>query len=247
VDVLRAEQEVATSRAQLVAGDEAVRQARETLGLALGVTGQYGVAADVNLDDLGRTARQLCREVPTVDTRADILVAKKAVEAAKRDRTTVDYTFLPTVNLLSSLAYSSTVIRSPNFEHVFWTVGAQAKWNIFDGGDRYGQQRQKEAAQTIAQETLIQAHRQAETEAIQTERNILVSQATLEVATGARDIAKESARLSRVAFLNGSGTSFDLVDSAKRLREAEIDLLNKEFGVFQAKIAAFLAKADCSI
>ena len=63
----------------------------------------------------------------------------------------------------------------------------------------------------------------------------------------ARDIAKERARLSRIAFVNGSGTSFDLVDSAKQLREAEIDLLNQQFAVFRAEIAAFLAKSDCSI
>lgn len=247
VDVLRAEQEVATSRAQLVAGDETVLRSREALGVALGYTGQWGVSPNVRVEELEQTAFGFCRPVPSVESRADVRAAVKSLDAAKKDRTTADYTFVPTVDLVSQLGYYSFQFRSPSLDHLSWYAGATATWLLFDGGDRYGQRRQKEALRTIAQETLTQTQRKATLEAIQAERNILVARATLEVASSARDIAKESARLSRVAFMNGSGTSFDLVDSAKRLREAEIDLLNKQFGVFQAEIAAFLAKADCSI
>jgi hypothetical protein len=37
------------------------------------------------------------------------------------------------------------------------------------------------------------------------------------------------------------------VDSARALREAEIDLLIRQFQVFQARLTAFLSKANCSI
>ena len=67
------------------------------------------------------------------------------------------------------------------------------------------------------------------------------------MSTTARNIAKESQRLSRLAFINGNGTSFDLVDSARRLREAEIDVLIKEFQVFQARLTAFLSRSNCAI
>ena len=71
--------------------------------------------------------------------------------------------------------------------------------------------------------------------------------ARLVVSAKSRDIAAESARLSKVAFVNGSGTSFDLVDTARRQREAEIDLAIKEFEVVRAKIASFLAEANCGL
>ena len=58
-------------------------------------------------------------------------------------------------------------------------------------------------------------------------------------------MVKSSARLSRVAFESGTGTSFDLVDSGRRQREAELDLAVKEFDVVKAKIAALLATATC--
>jgi outer membrane protein TolC len=69
----------------------------------------------------------------------------------------------------------------------------------------------------------------------------------LAVAARTREIAAETARLTKVAYLNGSGTSFDLVDTARRLREAELDYTVKEFDVLRAKIAALLALATCDV
>jgi len=247
VDVLRAEGDVATARALIVSGDETLRITREALGADLGYTGQWGVSPNIRVEDLQRTAAQICRLVPTTDSRADVRAAAKSVDAAKQDRKTADYLYSPTVDLTSQAGYFSFPFRSPSLDHWAWGGGISATWVIFDGGDRYGQRRQKEAAVRIAQETLTQTQRAAALQALQAERGILVARATLDVSARARDVAKEQARLSRLAFVNGSGTSFDLVDSAKRLREAEIDLLNKQFGVFQAEIAAFLAKSDCSI
>jgi outer membrane protein TolC len=67
------------------------------------------------------------------------------------------------------------------------------------------------------------------------------------VSRRSRDIAKETARLSRVAYENGTGTSFDLVDTGRRLREAELDLTIKEFEVLRARISALLALATCDV
>ena len=135
----------------------------------------------------------------------------------------------------------------PNGEHVSWTIGGQLGWTLYDGGDRYGLRHFNEAALTIARETLTQKKRDVTLQVTQADRGIVVAQANFVVATSARDVAKEQARLSRLAFVNGSGTSFDLVDSARLLRQAEIDLLIKDFQVFQARLTAFLARANCAI
>ena len=52
---------------------------------------------------------------------------------------------------------------------------------------------------------------------------------------------------SRIAFVHGTGTSFDLVESAQRQREGEIDVTIKEFEVVRARIAALLALSNCNI
>jgi outer membrane protein TolC len=247
VDVLRTEQEVSNARANVVNGDETLRKARESLGADLGYTGQWGVSPDIRVEDLERTAAQICKPVPSIDSRADVRAAKKALDAAERGRTAVDYAYAPTVDLTSQVAYTNFRLRSPSGDYIAWSAGAVATWSIFDGGNRYGLARKAEGVRAEAQENLTQAQRKATLETIQAERSILVARATLEVSTKTRDIAKEQARLSQIAYINGSGTSLELIDSTSRLRAAEIDLLNKQFGVFQAQLAAFLAKADCSI
>jgi hypothetical protein len=47
--------------------------------------------------------------------------------------------------------------------------------------------------------------------------------------------------------MNGSGTSFDLVNTAQQLRAAELDLAVKEFEVLRSKIAALLALSTCNV
>lgn len=246
VDVLRAAQEVAQSRAQIVSADESLIRAREALGAALGDTIGWGVSADIRVEDLERTAGEVCRPIESLEARADIRSAAKAVDAAVRDQKSVDFTYVPTLDLVSSLGYTSLSARSPNNEHLTWTIGGQLVWPLYDGGDRYGLKRYNEAAVAIAREQLTQQKRTLVLQVLQADRAIAVAQATLEVSRSSRDLAKESARLSRLAFVNGSGTSFDLVDSARKLREAEIDLLIKDFQVFQARLTAFLARANCA-
>ena len=78
-------------------------------------------------------------------------------------------------------------------------------------------------------------------------RAVKVAKVNLEVFAKSREIAAETARLARVAFINGSGTSFDLVDTASRQRQAEIDLTVREFELLRARVAAFLALASCKV
>jgi hypothetical protein len=64
------------------------------------------------------------------------------------------------------------------------------------------------------------------------------------VSAKTREINAETVRLSKISFLNGSGTSFDLVLTERQLRVSDADLAVSEFSVLQAKIAALLALSD---
>jgi len=60
---------------RLVSGDESLREAREALGLALGVPEETGVAPDVNMDGLARDTMQSCQVITDVNERPDIAAA----------------------------------------------------------------------------------------------------------------------------------------------------------------------------
>ena len=69
----------------------------------------------------------------------------------------------------------------------------------------------------------------------------------LALAQSRRDTAQKGAELARTAFINGTGSSFDMIDTERRAREAEIDLAIKEFEVGRAQILSYLAQANCEI
>jgi outer membrane protein TolC len=246
LDVLRAEQSVSQARAQLVAAQEAVLQARESLGMALGSPKGYGIDPSIKLDALAQDARQLCTQVGTVADRADVRAALASSQAAERDKRSANYDGLPTLDFVSDLNVTSQDF-TPNNKPVQWTIGGLLTIPLYDGGSRYAAADRAAANIEITRQELTQVKRQAELEVQRANRAVRVAQATLQVSTKTRDLAKETARLAQVAFLNGSGTSFDLVDTERQHREAELDLAIKELEVLRAGIASLLAQANCDI
>jgi outer membrane protein TolC len=246
LDVLRIEQEVSLSRSQVVAANDGVLRAREQLGAALGSADPYGVTPGIRLDALANDAKSTCQTTADVLARSDVRAAEASVSVARRNEDGVSRTYWPTIDAVSSLTYWSPE-SGINNEHVTWSVGGVLSWTLYDGGLRYGTREQRTAEARIATEQLSEAKRQARLEVTQAFRAVKTSEATLAVAARTRELAAETARLTKVSYLNGSGTSFDLVDAARKQREAELDYTIKEFEVLRAKIAALLALATCDV
>ena len=245
IDVLRIEQEVSLSRSQVVSATDGVLRAREDLGAALGSAEPYGVTPNIRLDELANDAKSTCRPADVM-ARADVRAAEASVGVAKRNEENVSKTYWPTVDAVSSLTYWSPV-SAINNEHVTWSVGGVLSWTLYDGGLRYATRDERSAQTRLASEQVTEAKRKARIEVTQAFRAVRSSEATLVVAAKTRELAAETARLTKVSYLNGSGTSFDLVDTARKLREAELDYTIKEFDVLRAKIAALLALATCDV
>ncbi len=244
VDVLRADQEVANSRSDVVQADEAVRRSREALGMALGYPDPWGLAPDIKVDALAADARAACTSVSDPEQRSDVRAAKLNVEVSERTANSSNLGLAPTVDLVSDFSYT-TDPRSAR--PVLWSIGAVLTIPIYDGG-RLGAERSVNVANaSVSRQQLTDATRRAQLEAVQTRRGVDVAEANFAISRQARDIAAESARLSRIAFVHGTGTSFDLVDSARRHRLSEIDVTIKEFEVIRARIAALLALSNCSL
>lgn len=246
LDVLRAQQNTSLARAQVIAAREAVLRAREALGMALGTSDGWGVPPGIKLDQLAYDARQLCTRVDTIASRADVQAAEISAQAAGREQKSALYDSLPTVDFVSDVTYSNQNFTANN-KPVQWTIGAVLTVPLYDGGSRYALRDRASANVEIARQELTEVKRQAQLEVQQATRAVGVAESNLEVSTKTRDVTKETARLAQVAFVNGSGTSFDLVDTEQQYREAELDLAIKELEVVRARIAALLAQANCNI
>jgi multidrug efflux system outer membrane protein len=243
LDTVRADQDVSVARAAVVSGDETLRRARETLGLALGIPDAWGVPADINLNGIEASARSTCQVASAIDERADIQAARTSVEVAKRNVHDVSLQFSPTVNLVSN-AYTQTSAFGGKFE--YWTIAGVLTIPLWEGGARYGALRDTRAQADQSEQRLEASRRTATIQVTQARRSVEVADESRRVSERARDLAKETERLSRVSFQAGTGTSLDLIESGRRLREAEVQLALQEFNLIQARIAALLSLSRCN-
>jgi multidrug efflux system outer membrane protein len=246
LDVLRVEGEASLSRAQVVSATESLIEAREALGTALGTAEAWGVTSNIQLDALATDAQKNCHIESDVLSRTDVRAAQANLGVADRQVKSIDYAYLPTVDAVSTFTLLDPV-SGINNRHETWTIGGLLSWNIYDGGLRGGQREAAVAGEDAARANLAEAKRNASLQVIQATRAVQVAEANLAVSAKTREIDAETARLTKISFLNGSETSFDLVTTESALRVAEVDLAVKEFDVMQAKIAALLALASCEI
>lgn len=243
LDVVRAAQNAANARATLVAGDESLREARESLGLALGIPEETGVAPDVDVSALAGSATQSCREVKSVDARADVAAAAVRLDVARRNLRNVWLTFAPTLSGQSTISATSTA-QSP-YPNPTWNIQGVLSWTVWDGGQRYGNLRNDRAAIDLAAQQLEALRRQAIIQVEQAQRQLVVAGETDRVAREQRDLAAQNDEMTQAAYTVGQGTSLELVTASEAHRQAEINLALQDFNVVKARILALLALATC--
>jgi outer membrane protein TolC len=245
LDVVRAEQDLETARAQVVTGDESLRQAREALGLALGWSEQVGVEPGFRLDDAVVEAGRQCKAVPELDARADLVAAQTRVRLADQVRREATWGFAPTLSLQSQLAY--TTVESPVEHPTQWTVQGVLSWDLWDGGARYAQIRSGVAQRDRAEAALAGARRDVAIAVKRADRGVQVAAVSREIAKRSRDSAFEGDRLTRLAFTTGNGTSLELVTAAGLLRSQEIQLAIRDYELVRARLLALLVRARCDL
>jgi outer membrane protein TolC len=244
LDVLRADQDVSSSRAAIVSGDEALRKAREALGLAVGLPEQVGVSHAINIDAVTAEAERSCPRLKDLGERADIAAAQQRAVVAERNVANVERSFLPTLNAQSTLS-STTADVGSGTPRTTWNVSAVLSIPIWDGGARYGALRSARALREEATLQVEAARRGATVGVAQAGRGIPVAEAALDVAREARRLAAGVDQLTQTAYRAGQGTSLELVLAASALRQAEVELALREFEVVRARLEALFALARC--
>jgi len=242
LDIDRAQQDVAAARAQLISGDESLRQAREALGQALGSATPIAAPATLDLEGFERAVATTCHIDKTIEQRADIAAARGNVEIADRQISEAELRFVPSIALGSQAGWASAATLGPKET---WSFTATLNIPLFDGGARYGVLRDARAAAVQARDALATLRVDAMIEAARAARAIGVTTAAHDVARQQRDLAQSIDARTREGYAKGVGTSLDLVTSAQALRQAEINLALLDFQLAQARAGAVLANAEC--
>ena len=243
LDVVRVEQDVEVARATLVSGDEQLRQARESLGLALGVGEAVGVDPELRIDGLEAAAMAVCRSGALAD-RPDLASARTDEQVGERGATAVTLQWLPTLAAQSQVA--TTTLEQVTFPKTTWNVQGVIAWSLWDGGARYGAKASALANAASLRATREGLERQAKIQVDQADRAVHVAESTLAVATKTRDLAAELEALTTRGIDEGRGSSLELVTAAAARRQAEISLVVREFELAKARLAARLSRAVCN-
>ncbi|HEY1557501.1 MAG TPA: TolC family protein [Kofleriaceae bacterium] len=242
LDVDRANQDVAAARAQLIDGDESLRQSREALGEALGTATPIAVPAAVDLEGFDRAVAATCHINNDVERRADVAAARERVSIADRAITDAKLMYAPSLGVASQGGYATQATLGPNWT---WDISATVTLPLYDGGARYGALRDAKAAAQQARDALTSLRISALIEVARASRAVAVDTAARDVAKQQRDLAASVDARVREGYAKGVGTSLDLVTSAQALRQAEIGLVLAEFRLAQARADAVLVDAEC--
>lgn len=243
LDVDRAAQDVEASRSQIISGDESLRQTREALGQQLGSKVAMAAPGSLDLEAFEAAVARTCHTNDDIERRPDVRAAAARVKLAERAVHDVELQFVPSIDVGSTLAYSSAPILAPN---VTWSLGATLNVPIFEGGARYGALRDARAALDQARQSLIAAELAAIVGSEQALRGVSVLTDERNVAKNQRDLAERIDQRTRDGYAHGLGTSLDLVTSAQALRQADINLALLEFQLAMGRANAVLANAECA-
>jgi multidrug efflux system outer membrane protein len=242
LDVDRADQDAAAARAQIISGDEALRQSREQLGAALGSPVAISAPGDLNLTDFEGAVARTCRLNDDIELRPDVAAARARVEIAERGVTDSDLLYAPTLSLGSTAQAATASTLGPLNT---WSVQAAINLPLYDGGVRYGARRDSNAALEQARQALVATRLAAIVSSAQAQRAVSVYEASRDVAKQQRDLADRVDHRTRDSYAQGQGTSLDLVISAQALRQAEINLVLLEVQVGEARANTALTNAKC--
>lgn len=241
-DLVRAQQDLASSRAQIPSADESLRQAREGLAVLLGQGGELGIGGDPQA--LEQEMLGFCGSAKSAD-RPEVQVAKKQVVIAERNVDDILLKFAPTLSASANVNAGGPAFNGPF--STGWSVGAVLTIPLYDGGVRYGEKRDRVAQVDEARARVVQLEVSVGVETAQARRAIAVAEEAQIAAREARDLAREADRLAHLAYANGAAgtTNFDLIDAGRQLRNAEEQLLLRELDLARARVSLPFIEGRC--
>lgn len=241
-DLVRAQQDLASSRAQLPAADESLSQAREALAVLLGQSGGLGVGADPTA--LEQEMLGFCGGAGA-PSRPELEIAKRQVIIAERNVDDILLKFAPTLTAQANFNVAGAAFNGPY--NTGWSVSAVLSIPLYDGGVRYAERRDRIAVVDEARARAMQSEVTVSVEIAQARRSIAVAESAQVSAREARDLAREADRLAHVAYANGAAgtTNFDLIDAGRQLRTAEETLLLRELDLAKARVSLPFVEGRC--
>ena len=229
LDAVRAAQERASSETKVQNQTIALVRAQEALGILLGENGPMD-ATDIALG----APPTLATALGEAESRSDIVASKERVESARKSVRDSYAEYLPILTGVAQPFYQNPATLT--LPTTGWQAQLLLTLPLFDGGNRYGLEHERDALYDQAKSKLDAALRQARSEvrvgfeAVQRADDALVQ------AREAAKLAHEALDLSQLAYRAGATSNIEVVDAERRARDAATDAAVAEDAARQARL-----------
>jgi outer membrane protein TolC len=222
IDDVRAQQDLATVEVQLQGVYTALSRAREALGVLLGSAGPVDTLKEL---DLGA--------MPTLSTALDDAQARRPDVNAQRTKVTAADKFRKDVwayyaPYLAAVGQPFVQTGSALNPQTGWQAQLLLTLPLYDGGYRYGVGHERDALLVEAQANLDATLRQAQSEVRVAFEAMLRADQALLSAHAEASLAKRALDLATLAYEAGATTQIEVLDAARRWRDAEGDASQAE-------------------
>lgn len=235
IDDVRAAQDLASVEVEVQAAYAGLVRAREALGVLLGESGPVDSTDTVNL------AAAPAMEAALRDAaarRADVKLLNERLGAA---RASADRWWTYYAPLLAAVAQPYVQHGSALVPEHGWQAQLVLTLPLYDGGLRTGIVRERDALVDEARANLEAGLRQAQSDVRAAFETLLLADKALGSAREAVAFAQKSLELANLAYQAGATTNIEVIDAARRARDAETAAAQSEDVAHQARLDLLVA------
>jgi outer membrane protein TolC len=235
IDEVRAAQDLATVDVQVESAYLGLARAREALGVLLATNGPVDSLEDAPLGpppalesalDDARTRRP--------DVRA---LERRLASSEKAIKETWTY-YAPILTAVGQPFVQAGSALSPQWG---WQAQLVLTLPLYDGGARTGITREREALAAEARASLEATLRQAQSDVRLGFESMLRADEALRAAREAARLAKRASELATLAYQAGATTNIEVIDAARRERDADVAAAQAEDVARQARLDLLVA------
>jgi outer membrane protein TolC len=233
LDLVRAQQELATSEAQLQTTRAQLTRLREALGVIVGADGPLDVAEEEpSLPNAPGSIEEALFGAERQRTDVDAARGRRELTRAVARDSWVD--LLPVVTgTFAPFSQNPPTVAQPQLG---WQSSIILAWPLFDGGARYGVRRERISQAKQAEAQLEAALRQARSEVRTAFEAVQRADEALVAAREAARLANEARDLATLAYRAGAVTNIEVIDAERRARDADTNAALAEDNSRQARL-----------
>jgi outer membrane protein len=231
---LRAAQEVAGDEARLEITRLAARRAQEALGVLTATDGPVDAAAEPMFE-----VPTIADEPTWMAARPDLQLFAATQRAAERTSRDSFKDYFPTVFAsFDPQAVTPSGLFQPSRT---WRLTFSASQSIFDGGQRKGMARVREADAASSRFQLTSAQIQARSEVRMAQEDVRATERALDSIRLAAQHAQDVLSITNTAFQAGATTNLEVIDAQRSARDSQAAAAIGEDAVRRARLDLLIA------